>query len=131
MPSGGYRAPANPAAVSGPGALSQRTDGGQGQPVTPVSGLGYGENGAVNAMQGAAPMADVSDTRAPTIVPLDAPTQMPQQPVTAGAAAGPGPGPEVLSTPFRRVTDMLAAMLGDDISGDLEELYMEAERLNL
>jgi len=28
MPRGGYRQPNNPAPVSGPGALSQRTDGG-------------------------------------------------------------------------------------------------------
>ena len=29
---GGYQAPTNPAAISGPGALSQRTDGGPTQP---------------------------------------------------------------------------------------------------
>ena len=39
---GGYRAPSNPAPVSGPGALSQRTDGGATQPATYISGLPYG-----------------------------------------------------------------------------------------
>jgi hypothetical protein len=132
MASGGYRKPANPAMVSGPGELSARTDGGPGQPQMPVSGLPYGQNQAVNQMQGAAPMMDTSDTGAPPIIPLHAPSQRPGEPVTAGVPVGPGPGPEVLSnTPYRRVTDMLASMLGNDISGDLEALYMEAERLNM
>ncbi len=38
---GGYRAPSSPAPVSGPGALSQRTDGGPTQGAKYVSGLPY------------------------------------------------------------------------------------------
>lgn len=39
---GGYRAPAQPAAVSGPGQLSQRTDGGPAQALSAPTGLPYG-----------------------------------------------------------------------------------------
>ena len=35
----------------------------------------------------------------PQAVPLDAPTQRPDEPVTAGAPVGPGPGPEILGLP--------------------------------
>lgn len=57
---GGPRQPANPAAVSGPGALSRRTDGGAGsktQPVRVPSGGKYGERKAAEEQQAAAPMA--------------------------------------------------------------------------
>jgi len=40
---GGYREPSNPAPVSGPGALSQRTDGGPTQGAKYISGLPYGQ----------------------------------------------------------------------------------------
>jgi len=40
---GGYRKPNNPAPISGPGSLSQRTDGGGTQPATYVPGLPYGQ----------------------------------------------------------------------------------------
>ena len=43
---GGYRQPSNPAPVSGPGALSARTDGGAGnskQPIRRIPGQAYGE----------------------------------------------------------------------------------------
>ena len=46
---GGYRQPSNPAPVSGPGALSARTDGGAGsskQPIRRIPGQAYGEGKA-------------------------------------------------------------------------------------
>ena len=49
---GGYRKPQNPAAVSGPGALSKRTDGKQ--PVVRVPDVPYGEQAALTAQQQAA-----------------------------------------------------------------------------
>lgn len=91
---GGYQAPNNPAPVSGPGALSQRTDGGPAdtQAAQYISGLPYGEGQAMMAQQQAAPMAASAQMPAPApIVPLNAPTQRPNEPVTAGANAGPGP----------------------------------------
>lgn len=108
MARGGYRQPGNPAPVSGPGALSKRTDGGPGQPVRAPSGGAYGERQSLEQMQQAAPLsaspggdvgqpqlADVSQG----LVGLDAPTQQPDTPVTAGAAMGEGPGPEALGLP--------------------------------
>lgn len=43
----------------------------------------------------------------PPLVPLDAETQYPNQPVTAGLPTGPGPGPEVL--PFQSQVSPLRA----------------------
>ena len=126
---GGYRRPANPAAVSGPGSLSRRTDGGPGQPVMTPTGLPYGEAGANVAAQQGAPMADASDQQAPMIVPLDAETQYPDEPITAGAPFGPGPGPRAQSA--GKLTDLLAALLGDDIVGAIEEMYLDAESRGL
>lgn len=126
---GGLRRPANPAMVSGPGALSARTDGGPGQPVPEgPSGLPYGEGATLKATMQGAPMADTSDRR-PQIIPLDADSQFPDEPITAGAPFGPGPGPSPQQS--GRLTDLLSALLGDDIVGGVEELYLEAERLGL
>ncbi len=49
--------PAKPAAVSGPGALSRRTDGGPSQPIRPIPGGTYGDRQASVEQQQAAPMA--------------------------------------------------------------------------
>lgn len=103
---GGARTPRNPAPVSGPGQLARRTDGGPQQTTTPMTGMAYGENADFNDMQSSAPLAaapTVSNTRArstsPTeqraaANPLFAPTQRPNEPVTAGAPFGPGAGPD-------------------------------------
>jgi hypothetical protein len=105
---GGYQAPRNPAPVSGPGALSQRTDG---QPVAQLPDARYGEQAEFQGAQDGAPMAaggpplDLSG-----VVPLDAPTQMPGQPVTAGAPLGPGPGTEVLPAAQESEEEMQRAM---------------------
>jgi hypothetical protein len=102
MPSGGYRQPNNPAPVSGPGALSQRTDGGategMTQPAQYISGLGYGKGKETYDMQTAAPMqgSDIPVMPTPTAVPLSAPTQRPEEPVTSGIDMGAGPGSEAI-----------------------------------
>jgi hypothetical protein len=118
MASGGYRQPSNPAPVSGPGALSRRTDGPQGggsQPVRAPSGGKYGERQALEQMQQAAPLAadPGGDVGAPQGAPVDAnvvgfdqPTQQPDTPVTAGAPMGDGPGPEALGLPNQPDEDM-------------------------
>lgn len=93
MARGGKRTPANPAPVSGPGALSRRTDGGPGQPVRVAPGGAYGERQASVALQQAAPMQ--SGTPAPsrgsagagvTGPPPDifGATARPSEPATAG-----------------------------------------------
>lgn len=107
---GGMRRPQNPAPVSGPGQLSQRTDGGPQQVLSDVSGLAYGENQGMEDLQSAAPMsasgqatarasrrggAGRSTQRAAGMggTPLMSPTQRPDEPITAGAPFGPGAGP--------------------------------------
>ena len=86
MGKGGYRQPMNPAPVSGPGALSQRTDGGavegMSQPVQQYTGFEYGMNKEINDMQSAQPL---SGNTMP-VVPLTAPTQFPDQPDSFGAS---------------------------------------------
>jgi len=112
MASGGYQRPSSPAPVSGPGALSQRTDGGPGstQAAQYISGLPYGQGQELMATQGAASM-EASPLTSPVpsgmavggkkpqqmpemqpVVPLNAPTQRPNEPITSGADIGPGPG---------------------------------------
>lgn len=107
---GGYRQPANPAPVSGPGKLSKRTDGGPAdakQPVRWVSGLPYGEGKEMMDLQGSAPM----DAAAPTSrIAFDAPTERPHEPVTAGNPLGPGPGPEAMPAP-QPENDVVSAVI--------------------
>lgn len=104
MPKGGYRKPNNPAPVSGPGALSRRTDGGPVQAGKEMSSNGkYGERKELREMQQAAPMQGntIPSAPAPTIATprqpvtnLFAPTQRPDEPITAGAPVGAGRTPE-------------------------------------
>lgn len=108
MASGGYRKPAQPAAASGPGALSQRTDGGPAQAAKQLPGAKYGEAAQWQSLQRGAPAAADPGPQAPPqsaqnaamtspppgadqVVPLNAPTQRPYEPVTSGADSGPGP----------------------------------------
>lgn len=104
---GGYRRPNNPNAVSGPGKYSRRTDGGPGETVMQAArylqGDEYGESKELNELQGGAPRSAAPDgppasARAampePEVVPMDAPSARPDEPITAGAPFGPGPGPK-------------------------------------
>jgi hypothetical protein len=73
-----------------------RTDMQQGprqrtQPVRAAAGQQYGQRGQQENMQRAQPLP-----QGPQIIPLDAPTLRPNEPLTAGMAMGPGPGPEAL-----------------------------------
>ena len=79
--------PARPAAVSGPGALSARTDGGPSQPIRPIPGGTYGDRKASIEQQQAAPMP------APA-----GPSPGPQGPVPAPSP--PAPQGPVNSDPF-------------------------------
>lgn len=124
MTSGGYRQPSNPAPVSGPGALSKRTDGPQGggtQPVRVPTGGAYGDATQLRQAQQGAPMAASGggDAAAPGLLAglslptgpgLGSPTQQPGTPVTDGAASGPGAGPEALGLPAQQDGDMRALL---------------------
>lgn len=87
---GGYRAPAHPApaGTSLPGSLSRRTDGGVADMIAP--GGPYGSRQDMQQIQsGAKMLPDVPEVQAPQIdpsqlTPIDAPTNRPDEPVTAG-----------------------------------------------
>lgn len=107
MPSGGNHPPRRPAQVSGPGALSKRTDG---QPIRDVSGGAYGDRQELRGLQQAAPLASTGAAPGSTgaasggidpsqLIGLGEPTAQPETPVTAGAASGAGPGLEALGLP--------------------------------
>jgi hypothetical protein len=127
---GGYRQPSNPAPVSGPGALSKRTDGGavegMTQPPKYMAGLGYGKGGNME-QQSSAPMQgnDIPSMSTP-VVPLTAPTSRPQEPITQGVDFGPGAGSEALinmPTPQINITNVLRKLAQYDQSGDTELVY--------
>lgn len=113
MPAGGYQQPSDPAGVSGPGALSQRTDGGPSQPNRSLPNAKYGENRDYMAAESGAPMAQTNPmvtqalsalaggggTEQKPVVPFGAPTSRPDEHVATGAATGPGAGPEALNLP--------------------------------
>lgn len=101
---GGARTPSAPAAVSGPGALSARTDGGILNPGEPE----YGERQALENLRSAATTAGGGRVSAPAAAPVDplasivglgAPSSDPTMPVTAGADAGDGPDSSILGLP--------------------------------
>ena len=129
--SGGYRQPSNPAPVSAPGALSQRTDGcaidGMTQPQQAYTGFKYGENQAIQEQQSGAsmagnpfPMADIS--------PLNAPTARPEEPVTTGINMGEGAGTEVMRgmpNMGPSLVDTIKHLTQFDPSGDAELIYRQ------
>lgn len=98
MARGGQQTPSNPAPVSGPGAMSRRTDGAPGQPVRDPGGLPYGDNAELRGVQESAPMSGGRPGEPVNPhVPLEqmspdlfAPTDRPDEPVTSGMPFGPG-----------------------------------------
>lgn len=116
---GGARTPSSPAPVSGPGALSKRTDGGPGQPVRVPTGGQYGDATQLRQAQQGAPLAQtaggdqsspglLAGLSIPTGPAFGAPSMQPDTPVTDGAASGPGAGPEALGLPVQQDQDMQA-----------------------
>jgi hypothetical protein len=130
---GGYRKPENPAPMSGPGALSRRTDGGPAQGAKYISGLPYGQGQSTYDQQTAAPMAAASPMpSAPAAAPIEmptplmAPTSRPNEPITAGINMGAGPGSEVMMdrpSETKTITDTLRELIRFDPSGDTELIY--------
>lgn len=115
------------------------------QPADAPTGMGYGEHQASIESQQALPMAQVQGPAgAPPVAqdqsqrlqaaveaarrmrppsPLTGPSQRPGEPITAGMATGPGPGPEVLRNGDRvaRTFRLLAEVTGDAAFSDLYE----------
>ena len=98
---GGYRKPTpqRKNAVSGPGALSQRTDGTQ--PTMRGQDMAYGESKAYQEQQQSAPLGDSGGANAPFPLPQQqaappdvfAGTEYPNEPITEGVPIGEGVGP--------------------------------------
>ena len=136
---GGYRRPSSPAPVSGPGALSRRTDG---QGARYMAGGEYGEGQEMMDLQTSAPMSKapaaprpsrsrgagqiVEEGMRPT--PLFAPTERPDEPITAGAPFGPGPGPATSGPAPASFASTLAKLLPYDSDGSISRLYQTALR---
>lgn len=116
---GGARVPSSPAVTSGPGQLSRRTDGqvqaeftggayGEAQDMRAVQGgARMGADGAAAAAAGAAGGSDLGALLA-GLTGFDAASGAPDEPVTAGAAAGAGAGPESLGLPTDAVSERSA-----------------------
>ena len=125
--------------VSGPGKFSTRTD-------LPPS-QNYGDRKAMQEQIAGAPTARTPDVRglptgqvraaaqrgaapASDVTPLFAPTQRPEEPVTAGIAMGAGPGPEALGLQSQfaqaKLSDTLAKMIPYDTTGEIIILYQNA-----
>ena len=115
------------------------------QPVRTPTGLAYGEASQLRQTQqqvpGAAPQqAPVSlqaqahaaaQATPPPANLIHAPTQRPNEPVTAGLATGAGPGPEVLAGGGAAMDPTLAVLQGMYSrypSPDMQALVMEAQR---
>lgn len=101
--------------VSGPGNMAKRTDMNVSkQPTRYIGGGQYGEGKQLLAQQQAAPMAGkrpgLNLGSMGPITGLMAPTEMPNQPLTAGVDVGPGAGSEILNLPMTSRVTLSAAL---------------------
>ena len=124
------------AEVSGPGNQSKRTDLGvlkqstkpiqSTQPMQSYTGGAYGNNKSMAMQQAAAPLAGNPMPEMPPIVGLDAPTQFPNEPLSAGANYGGGPG---LDTSYLQgmaapsPASVIYKLMQFDTTGKYEALY--------
>ena len=105
----------------GPGKFSQRTDKAVSNANSSLPNASYGENSDYQDLKSAAPMASSGDIAstfsslfgnpASSVVGLGEGSQMPNTPVTDGAALGSGSGPEALGNVQSSQTQYLAAYL--------------------
>jgi len=128
-------APMNPkAGVSGPGKYSVRTDNLQ------MGSTAYGEGVETQAIQSGAPLSKTPDTRPARagdvreavaqgpVTELFAPSQRPNEPITAGIDMGEGASSNalIMAKNAVKLSDSLAAMLPYDTTGEIAVLYQEA-----
>jgi len=122
------------AGPAGPGKYSTRTD------KLELGSTAYGEGVETQAIKSGAPLAKTGDvspapagdvrqaaTQAP-VTELYAPTQRPNEPITAGIDMGAGPGSSALMMQKNviKLSDSLAQMLPYDTTGEIAVLYQEA-----
>jgi hypothetical protein len=122
------------AGPAGPGKYATRTDNLQ------MGSTSYGEGVETQAIKSGAPLAKTADVRGARagdvreaatqqpVTELYAPSQRPDEPITAGIAMGPGAGPEVLGMrpATEKLSDVLAKMLPYDETGEIAILYQRA-----
>jgi hypothetical protein len=127
-------APMNPlAGVAGPGKYSVRTDN------LDMGSTAYGEGVETAAIKAGAPLAKTGEVRGmpasevrasvtETVTPLYAPTQRPEEEITAGVDIGPGVGSSALmmGKSAEKLSDALAKMLPYDETGEIGILYQQA-----
>ena len=123
------------AGASGPGKFSKRTD-------MSLGSTSYGEGAETAALNTAAPKSKtrgVADnvggrpanpvSQVP-VIPLYAPSQRPEEPITNGINMGPGAGSEALmmQSQFadRKLSDILVYMIPFDNTGEIAILYQDA-----
>ena len=113
--------------VSGIGSMSERTDlNVSKQPARYISGLPQGQGQATYDQQTAAPMAGTPEIFNSPITSLTAPTNRPNEPITAGADFGPGPGSNILNLPKNTqptVLSVLRQIAQNDPSGETELIF--------
>jgi len=130
MPRGGYRKPNQPAAVSGPGKLSKRTDGNPDRGLPANGQYGYRKE-TREQMQGAPMATNYQPASVPQIgtpvTNIFAPTEFPNEPVTTGSPVGPGAGPESLTIPQRSFNPIqtLSRLAQQDPSGEIELILQD------
>lgn len=107
--------------VSGPGALSQRTD------MVPSDPNVYGDRKAMQETMSAAPMAQAAPMPKSPVTGLFDPTERPNEPVTTGNPMGPGPGPEILNPNQRTfsATQTLTRLAQGDPTGQVEMILQD------
>ena len=105
MARGGARSQRTQRRFLGARCLVPGTDSGPPAPRPLPLDLAYGENLEMQTQMKAAPMAGGATTLPPELAalvgggtPIGAPTQFPDEPVTAGAPLGAGAGPEVMAS---------------------------------
>jgi hypothetical protein len=120
------------AGPAGPGKYSTRTDNLQ------MGSTAYGEGVETQAIKSGAPLSTTPDTRPARagdvreaamqepVTELFAPSQRPDEPITAGIDMGEGPGSNAMmmrSQMTEKYSDTLAKLLPYDESGEIAILY--------
>ncbi len=97
-------------------------------PKQTVPGQQYGKQAEQARSMAAVPMAPPPSPVAPGSLPaLDAPTMRPDEPVTAGAAMGPGPGMEAIGSFGTSELDEIRSLYRLYPSNELREIIEELE----
>lgn len=123
------------AGPAGPGKYSTRTD------KLDMGSIAYGEGVETAAIKSGAPLAKTGDVKGmPSsevrsvaqgpITELYAPSERPDEPITAGIdmGEGPGSGSLMMQSRFadRKLSDILAQMIPYDTTGEIQYLYQNA-----